>query len=172
MKQPVARVQRAMTSKVVLRETTEEDFPVFFEQQLDPIANSVAVFGAKDPADRNAFTAKWSRILADETITNRTIVFEGRVAGQVLSFTAPWSGLPEVSYWIGREYWGRGIATRALSLLLGQISLRPIYGRAARENPASIRVLEKCGFKITGSDRSFSDSRGEEVDEVLLELKA
>lgn len=172
MNQHVGSVPGAETGVVLLRDMTEEDLSIFFEQQLDPVANRVAVFGAKDPADRNAFTAKWTRIFADETITKRTVVVEARVAGQVLSFTAPWSGLPEVSYWIGREYWGRGIATQALSLLLDQIPVRPLYGRAARENPASVRVLEKCGFTIAGYGRGFSDSRGEEVDEVLLERKA
>jgi RimJ/RimL family protein N-acetyltransferase len=172
MSRPAGKVQVPTTSEVSLRAMTADDLPVFFEQQLDPVANQVAVFGAKDPSDQDAFMAKWTRILADETITKRTVVADGRVAGQVLSFTAPWSGLPEVSYWIGRDFWGRGVATRALSLLLDEIALRPMYARAARENPASIRVLEKCGFTITGRDRSFSDSCGKEVDEVLLELKS
>jgi RimJ/RimL family protein N-acetyltransferase len=161
-----------MTSDVLLREMTEMDFPVFFQHQLDPIANQLAVFGAKDPTDNAAFTAKWIRILGDETITKRTVTVDEQIAGQVLSFVAPWSGLPEVSYWIGREFWGRGIATRALGQLLDLIPTRPLYARSARENAASVRVLEKCGFTITGCGRAFSDARGEEVEEVILELKA
>src|SRR5215471_13045292 len=107
-----------MTSDVLLRDVTERDLPIFFEQQLDPAANRMAAFTAKDPADRAAFTAKWAKILGDDSITKRTILFRGQVAGNVGAFLAPWSGQHEVTYWIGREFWGKGIATRALAVFL------------------------------------------------------
>jgi RimJ/RimL family protein N-acetyltransferase len=113
---------------------------------------------------------KWTNILADGTITKRTILFDGRVAGSVVSFVAPWSGKREVSYWIGREFWGKGIATKTLSHLLGHLKARPLYARAAKDNIASIRVLEKCGFTITGYEKGFANARGEEIEEVILEL--
>jgi RimJ/RimL family protein N-acetyltransferase len=159
-----------MTSDVLLRDVTESDLPIFFEQQLDPAANQMAAFTAKDPADRAAFTAKWARILDDDTITKRTILFGGRVAGSVSSFMAPWSGQLEVTYWLGREYWGRGIATKALTEFLGHLKARPVYARAAKDNIASIRVLAKCGFTISGHDKGFANARGEEVEEVVLRL--
>src|SRR5215468_6012369 len=89
-----------MTSDVLLRDVTETDLPILFEQQLDPAANQMAAFTAKDPADRAAFTAKWARILDDDSITKRTVLFGGRVAGSVSAFVAPWSGKLEVTYWI------------------------------------------------------------------------
>jgi RimJ/RimL family protein N-acetyltransferase len=92
------------------------------------------------------------------------------VAGYVASFQR--LGIPEVCYWIGREYWGKGLATRALAELLGQVTVRPLYARVARDNLASIRVLEKCGFTISGEDRGFSNSRGVEVEEFILSLPA
>jgi RimJ/RimL family protein N-acetyltransferase len=107
-----------MTSDVLLRDVTEADLPIFFEQQLDPAANQMAAFTAKDPADREAFTAKWAKILGDDSLTKRTILFGGRVAGSVSAFVARWSGQLEVTYWLGREYWGRGIATKALAEFL------------------------------------------------------
>lgn len=160
-----------MTSDVVLRDVTEGDLAIFFEQQLDPAANHMAAFTAKDPADRAAFTAKWTKILGDDSI-KKTILFDGQVAGSVVTFVAPWSGKLEVSYWIGREFWGKGIATKALSELLGSLKTRPLYARAAKDNIASIRVLEKCGFTISGNDKGFANARGEEVEEVVLELRA
>jgi RimJ/RimL family protein N-acetyltransferase len=161
-----------MTSDVLLRDVTEGDLPIFFEQQRDPAANRMAVFAAKDPADRAAFMAKWAKILGDDSSTNRTILFGGRVAGNIGAFVAPWSGKLEVSYWIGREFWGKGIATKALAVFLSAVKARPLYARAAKDNIASLRVLEKCGFTLTGYERGFRNARGEEVEEVVLELRA
>lgn len=158
-----------MTSDLLLRDVMEDDLPIFFEQQLDPDANYMAAFTAKNPADRDAFTAHWNKILGDPTTTNKTILFAGRVVGHIARFER-W-GKPEVTYWIGKEYWGQGLATRALAELLGQVKERPVYARAAKDNTASIRVLEKCGFEISGEDKGFSNARGEEVEEVILELR-
>ena len=161
-----------MTSDVMLRDVSERDLEIFFEQQRDPAANHMAAFTAKDPADRMAFTAKWAKILGDDSITKRTILFDGKIAGSVSAFVAPWSGNLEVTYWIGREFWGKGIATKALALLLSAVKTRPLYARAARDNFASLRVLEKCGFSIVGYERGFACARGEEIEEVVLELRA
>lgn len=157
-----------MTSDVLLRDVTEGDLPIFFEQQLDSAANYMAAFAAKDRAARDAFTAHWTKILGDDTITKRTILFDGHVAGSVLSFEQ--FGKPEVSYWIGKKYWGKGIATKALSELLGLVKTRPLYARSAKDNIAWIRVLEKCGFTISGEDKGFSNARDEEVEELILKL--
>jgi RimJ/RimL family protein N-acetyltransferase len=159
-----------MTSDVLLRDVTEADLPIFFEQQRDPAANQMAAFTAKDPADREAFTAKWAKILGDDTVTKKAVLVNGQVAGSVSSFVAPWSGQLEVTYWVGREYWGRGIATKALTEFLGHLKARPVYARAAKDNIASIRVLAKCGFTISGHDKGFANARGEEVEEVVLRL--
>jgi RimJ/RimL family protein N-acetyltransferase len=141
----------------------------FFEQQLDPAANRMAAFTAKDPADRDAFMAHWTKILGDDTITKRTILFDGHVAGHVASFER--FGKPEITYWIGREYRGKGIATKALSAFLDDLKSRPLYARAAKDNVASLRVLEKCGFTVCGYGHAFANARGEEVEEAILELR-
>lgn len=160
-----------MKREVYLRVVIEEDLPVFFEQQLDPEANHMAAFTVEDPADREAFDDRWRRILAAETVIIRTIVWGGEVAGHVLSYEE--GGRPEVSYWIGRAYWGRGIATRALATFLAEVNTtRPIYARVAKDNVASLRVLERCGFRVTGEDVGFANARGEEIEELLLERAA
>ncbi len=152
----------------VLRDVTESDLPIFFEQQLDPDANYMAAFAARDPADRDAFTAHWTRTLGDETITIKTILFDGQVAGHVLSYQDEEFEKPEVSYWIGKQYRGKGVATTALSAFLGHIKVRPLYARVVKDNIASLRVLEKCGFTIVGEGKGFADARGQEVEEFIL----
>jgi RimJ/RimL family protein N-acetyltransferase len=154
---------------ILLRDVRDEDLPVFFEQQLDRDANDMAAFTARNPQDRDAFMAHWSRILGDERIIKKSIVVDGRLAGHVLSFEQ--FGEREVSYWIGKEYWGRGIATKALTLFLEELKVRPLYARAAKDNVASLRVLAKCGFKVVGEDRGYANARGAEIEEYVLKLE-
>lgn len=153
---------------VALRHVTDDDVPVFFDQQLDAAASYMAAFTMNESGDRAAFTAHWSKIMSDESIARRTVLSDGRVAGHVLSFIH--GGDREVSYWIGRDYWGRGIATAALSAFLRILRSRPLYARAAKDNIASLRVLEKCGFEICGEDRGFANARRAEVEELILRL--
>jgi RimJ/RimL family protein N-acetyltransferase len=92
------------------------------------------------------------------------------VAGSVASFED--FGQLEVTYWLGREFWGKGIATRALASLLAFQTTRPIYARAAKDNAASLRVLQKCGFVITGEDKGYANARGQVIEEYILTLTA
>ena len=158
-------------AEVALREVTDDDLPIFFEQQRDPTANQMAAFGAANPDDRDAFEERWRRIRGDSGTTVRTILADGRVAGHIFAWRD--EGLParEVTYWIGGEYWGRGIATAALATFLEHHATeRPLYGRAARQNVGSLRVLEKCGFHQIGVE-SGENARGETIAEVILELR-
>lgn len=68
-----------------LRPVLEADLPAFFAFQLDPEANAMAAFTAKDPTNQDAFMAHWHRILTDSTTINRTIVVDSQVAGSVSS---------------------------------------------------------------------------------------
>jgi RimJ/RimL family protein N-acetyltransferase len=154
-----------------LRDVVEDDLPLFFDFQLDPGANHMAAFIARDPTDREAFTAHWKKILILPTSINRTIVCDGQVVGSVSSYEL--SGKPEVTYWIGRAHWGKGIATRALAAFLALVNTtRPIYARVAKDNLGSRRVLEKCGFQVIGEMKGFANARGEEIEELHLELSA
>ena len=154
-----------MTNDVLLRDITESDLPIFFEQQLDPDATEMAAFPSRD---RDAFMAHWAKVMADDSVILKTILFNERVAGNMVSFEI--SGKREVGYWIGKEYWGKGIATRALTVFLDHVKTRPLYAHVARHNIGSRRVLEKCGFTIVGEDKGFSDVRGQEVEEFILKL--
>lgn len=154
---------------VVLRDVEAADLPAFFEQQLDPEANRMAAFTTKDPADEDAFRSHWDRLLGIETVVRKTVLLDGRVAGHVLSFEQ--DGKREVTYWLGKEYWGRGVATGALQAFLRHETTRPLYARAAKDNAGSIRVLQKCGFEISSEDIGYANARGQEVEEFILVLR-
>ena len=156
--------------EVSLRDVAETDLPIFFDFQRDSAANYMAAFTTRDPTDKEAFAAHWNRILNDDRVLVKTIVFDGHVVGSVATFVDKEFGKPEVTYWIGKEYWGMGLATYALTRFLRDVTVRPIYGRAAKDNVASIRVLEKCGFRMIGQSKGFANARGAVVEEVILEL--
>jgi RimJ/RimL family protein N-acetyltransferase len=144
----------------VLRDVVESDLDAFFEHQREPEANEMAIFPARD---RESFDAHWRRILADDSLIARTIVDDGHVAGNIGSWQQ--DGRRLVGYWIGREFWGRGLATRALQELSQEVTERPLHAWVATSNVGSIRVLEKCGFVQVGS-------RTTDVEELLFELPA
>lgn len=154
---------------VTLREVSPADLDVFYTQQLDPEAIRMAAF-VSDRKGRPAFDAHWKKILSSPEITNRTIVADGQVAGSIACF--PLHGNMEVTYWIGREFWGRGIATEALKQMLRLVTTRPLGAAAAADNHGSLKALQKCGFKIIGKDKGFAHGRGEETEEYLLRLDA
>jgi RimJ/RimL family protein N-acetyltransferase len=132
---------------------TEDDLPIFFDHQWDPEANRVAGF---PPRDRDAFMAHWTTILGDASVVVRTVVLDGEVAGNVVVFE--FEGRREVGYWIGRAFWGKGVATTALRAFLREVKERPLYAGVAARNLASIRVLEKCGF--TRSEEADASTDG------------
>ena len=145
------------------------DLAIFFDYQLDAEANYMAAFTAKDPNDRDAFDKHWQKIRSDETVVIKTIVADGEVVGHVASFVQ--FEQREVTYWIGKSYWGQGIATKALSEFLQVIKDRPLYARAAKDNAASLKVLEKCNFKITGEEIGYANARRKEIEEYVLRLE-
>ncbi|MEU5695311.1 GNAT family N-acetyltransferase [Actinosynnema sp. NPDC020468] len=149
---------------------TESDVLEFFEHQRDPEAHHMAAFGSADPTDRAAFLVRWARILADDSVLVRTVVFDDRVVGHVSRFVQ--FGEPEVTYWIDRAHWGKGLATAALAALLELDPTRPLFARAAVDNLGSLRVLDKCGFVAVGEDVGFAEARGEDVEEFILRLDA
>lgn len=158
----------SINSEVLLRDVTKKDLPIFFEHQLDHEASQMAAFPARD---REAFMAHWiDKVLGDETVIAKTVLFNEHVAGNIVSWEQ--SGERAVGYWIGKEYWGKGIATRALSELLCVLETRPLYAHVAKHNIASLRVLQKCGFTISGEDTTSSNAPHMRVEEFILTLGA
>jgi RimJ/RimL family protein N-acetyltransferase len=155
-----------MINDVQLRDVIADDLPIFFEQQLEPEATHMAAFPARD---RDAFMAHWAKILRDETVIIKAILFDAQVAGNILCWEQ--SGRSFIGYWLGKEYWGKGIATQALSEFLKHVKARPLYAYVAKHNLASRRVLEKCGFTLQAEDQASTNTPGEEVEDFLLKLE-
>jgi RimJ/RimL family protein N-acetyltransferase len=153
---------------VTLRPLTTADLDAVFDQMRDPESVRMAAFIARDPDDRVLFDRHMHKLLADPTITVRAIVRDDELVGTVGAFVA--DGDLEVTYWVDRAWWGRGIATRALALLLEDVTDRPVHGRVAVDNLASRRVLEKVGFRAIGTEVAFASARGAEIEEVVLRL--
>jgi RimJ/RimL family protein N-acetyltransferase len=145
-----------------LRDVGVDDLPIFFEQKLDLDSSYMAVFMSKDHTNRDAFIAHWAIVI-------QNILCNEQIAGHLLSYPNKDFGKPEVSYWLDKAYWGRGIATTALSAFLSRIQ-EPAFARVAADNTASLRVMEKCGFMRIGTNRDFANARGEVIEEVLLKL--
>lgn len=154
-----------MTNSVQLRDALETDLPVFYEQQLDPEAIQMAAFPTRG---KEAFMAHWSKIIVDNSVLIKTILFHGDVAGNIVCFDQ--LGEREIGYWLGKEYWGKGIASQALKQFLEFIETRPLYAHVAKHNIASKRVLEKCGFNVVAEDKFFSKVFGEDIEEYILVL--
>lgn len=151
---------------VQLRDVEPGDLPALFEHQRDPEAVRMAVV---HPRDEQAFNAHWAKILVDPTVLVKAITADGDLVGTINCFKL--DGHDAVGYWIAREHWGRGVATRALTLMLEAFATRPLRARAARSNVASVRVLEHCGFVVTGYEVSPASERFPECEEALLVLE-
>ena len=153
-----------MENKIHIRDVTESDLPILYEQQLDPEATAMAAFPSRE---HDAFMAHWKKIMAYENNLIKTISYAGEVAGYILSWEM--EGEREVGYWLGKEYWGKGIATQALAEYVSIVKTRPLMAHVARHNIGSRRVLEKCGFKVIGEDK-YTNPAGVEVEEFVLKL--
>ncbi|MCP4305856.1 MAG: GNAT family N-acetyltransferase [bacterium] len=157
-----------LIDQLSLRDITEADLPTIFEHEQDPEAIRMAAFTHQDPSNRDAFMAHWHRLFAVDTVVTKAVVLDKTVVGHIASWVQ--EGDREITYWIDRNHWGKGIATTALQLFLADMETRPLWARTAKDNVGSIRVLEKCGFETVGQDRGFANARGEEIDELVLRL--
>ena len=145
-----------------LRDVRDDDLETFFVHQQDPEAAGMAAMPSRD---RDAYFGHWARTRADPANTLRTVLAGGAVAGNFVSWEQ--DGQRLVGYWIGREHWGRGVATAALGLLLDQLPDRPVHAYVATANTGSVRVLRKCGFHPAGPPHTGDDG----IEEVLYILE-
>ena len=150
-------------AEVTLRPVVEDDIEIFYEHQRDPAGAEMSAF---PPRDHAAHVAHWRKITSDPSCITKAIVVDGEVAGTLGSWGE--DGTREIGYVLGRTFWGKGIATQALSVFLEDFADRPIVAWAAEQNVASIRVLEKCGFE-RAAEQPEPDERG--VRYVVMELR-
>ncbi len=157
---------RAADFRVRLRPVEPGDLPRMYELQLDPESNRMA---ATIPRTREAFDSHWVKVLDDAATAARAILVGETLVGVVSCF--PRNGQDHVGYWIDRAYWGRGIASRALDLLLQEVIKRPLVATAATSNGASLRILQKCGFVVEQIHLAPADERHPECEEAVLVLR-
>ena len=153
--------------EVQLRNVEDRDLEVFFDHQADPQAVEMAAFPARD---KDQFAAHWAKVRADDTKVVRTIVADGMVAGNIGSWQE--NGQQLLGYWVGRECWGRGVATQALALFVDEVSIRPLYAHVAVHNVGSIRVLDKCGFRRDRVQEAMAPATDDGIEELIFVLNA
>lgn len=154
-----------MSNEIRLRNVEPDDLPIFYEHQLDEDATRMAAFPSRD---RAAFDAHWAtNILGNPEAITQTILADGAVAGYIGSWRQ--DGVRLVGYWIGKELWGRGVATRALAAFLLHVTERPLHAHVAEHNAGSTRVLEKCGFRL--ERRESFENDGNVFTELVFVLR-
>jgi RimJ/RimL family protein N-acetyltransferase len=151
---------------IALRPVADPDLGLLFDQMRDPEAVWMAAFTPDDPDDRSAFEAHMASVRSSPSVTMRAVTCDNHLVGSIAAFVL--DGRTEVTYWIDRAVWGRGIASRALELLLDLVPVRPLYARAASDNAGSLRVLQKSGFKVIGTENSFAPGRNSTIEETIL----
>ncbi len=157
-----------INDEIRLRKTELADLEFFFVFQLDNEANYLAAFTAKDPTDKTAYLQKYTKLLNDPAINMQTIIVGNSIAGSVSKFEI--EGEAEVTYWIDKKFWGKGVATKALKELLKNEKMRPVFGRVAFDNFGSQKVLEKCNFIKIGTGKGFANARQAEIEEFIYKL--
>ncbi|MBL8062853.1 MAG: GNAT family N-acetyltransferase [Anaerolineales bacterium] len=138
-------------TKILLRPVVESDLPVLFEQQLEPEAVAMSAYPSKDRGD---FMRHWEGIMKDPNITARAIIYKGKLAGHILCWKEKYE--QRIGYWVGKEFWRRGIASAAVAELMSQVKIRPLYAHVANHNAASQRVLGKNGFSLLDEGAKIS----------------
>jgi RimJ/RimL family protein N-acetyltransferase len=156
-------------STIALRDVEDGDLDALFAQMRDPESVAMAAFTPDDPDDRAAFDAHMRRVLADPAIINRAITEDGHLVGSIASFVI--DGDTEITYWVDRAVWGRGVAGRAVAAFLELVTTRPLHARAASDNIGSLTVLHRAGFEITGTEISYAAGRAAEIEETILVLR-
>lgn len=154
--------------EVALRSVEDRDLDALFELMRDPESVRMAAFIARDPDDREAFDLHMARLRTSPELILRAVTGDGRFLGTIGRFFV--EGDAEITYWIDRAVWGRGIASRALALFLDVVRDRPLYARAASDNLGSVRVLRKAGFSVVGTEVAYASARDGEIEETVLRL--
>ena len=153
---------------VALRPVEDSDLDALFEQMRDPESVRMAAFTVEDPDDRDLFDARSARARTSPDIIERAVTLDGELVGSIACFVV--EGDTEITYWIDRSAWGRGVSGRALALFLDLVPVRPLHARAASDNTGSLKVLRRAGFTVIGTETSYANARKAEIEETVLRL--
>jgi RimJ/RimL family protein N-acetyltransferase len=113
---------------------------------------------------------------SEKPVTNFAIVVEGAAAGGVglMMQTDIYRRSAEIGYWLGEDFWGRGIVSEAVGALsewaFASFDLSRIYAGVLEWNPASMRVLEKAGYQFEARLRKAVTKEGVTMDDFIYAL--
>ena len=155
-------------SEIALFHTKITDLDSFYTFQLDKEGDFMAAFTSSAMAEKPAFINKYARLLNEPTVHMRTIACNGLIVGSISKFEI--EGKAEITYWIDRSFWNKGISSAALKSFLALEKKRPLSARVAFDNYGSQRVLEKSGFVKIGTDKGFANARQREIEEFIYRL--
>lgn len=136
--------------RVNLRTYKDEDIAKLIRYLNDPVTTRHLTSAIPQPYTQSD-AEYWVRHQSRE-IGAQAIEWEGQLVGDISVVTGNFEKAycAEIGYWLGREFWGRGIATEVLTLvsqyLLTHTAVVRITAQVFVGNTASCRVLEKCGF--------------------------
>ena len=153
---------------MILRQTVIEDLEFLFKFQLDKDAINLAAFTPEDPTNKSKYLGKYKKLIDDPTVNMQTITIDNIIVGSISKFER--EGKSEITYWIDKAFWNKGIATKALKRFLTIEKTRPIFARVAFDNLASQKVLERSNFIKTGTDKGFANARQKEIEEFIYKL--
>jgi RimJ/RimL family protein N-acetyltransferase len=148
---PQSPVAALKTERLVLRAPRADDAAALVRLLAD---RRIAINTARIPypygiADAEQFIASVNRLDGEATFV---VTLDATLIG--VCTVEPREGGPEVGYWIGVSHWGQGYATEAVRALIdhafADLAHETLQAGTRVSNPASRRVLEKCGFQWTG----------------------
>ena len=146
------------TERILLRPWREEDAEVLYRYASDPEVGPQAGWSPHKSVDESRYIIRI--LFADDHTWAIVLKESNEPIGCIGYYTASESNIGigqhdvEVGYWVARPYWNRGIATEALQLLIDycfrEKGFRTLWADFFPDNPASGKVMEKCGFRDTG----------------------
>lgn len=165
-----------MTGEVRLRPLEERDISAVFALRFEEEGAALAGVEGEFLPEEQFHAAMKAQITADPTsATVHVILVGGEFAGYVGVFKLPKGGW-QVSYWIARPFWRKGVGSRAVRDLLNSLPVQvvgqPLFAAVIEGNQASLRILECNGFKRYGSRSFHSAAHGEERQQILLRRAA
>lgn len=154
---------------IELTKTTQEDLETLFVFQTNKDGIQMAAFTAEDPADKEFYMNKWSKIVENPDMRMQTIRVNNKIVGSVIHFDVMEE--TNISYWIDQQHWGKGFATEGLKAFIKGSVKRPLFARVAYDNYGSQKVLEKCGFISIGKGKGFARARNKEIEEFIYKFE-
>lgn len=169
------------TNRILLRPWQDSDAEALYKYASDPVVGERAGWSPHKSVEESLEIIRtifknpttWAIVLKE---TNEAIGAMGYMPDCPLSLPAH-EGEPLVGYWVGKPYWNQGICTEALQLMLEYIRNETAYTTLICshfvDNPASGRVMEKCGFIPTGEtavDELLHSGEGRPMRVLRLEI--